>query len=88
MNILSEKFESELVHYVTEVVEQHIVDVIKAQSLNVRYLSPDEAASYCGVDKQTLNKWVSDGLLKIKVGSRLVKYDKLDLDKFMLKNKI
>lgn len=88
MNILSQEFESQLLSLIGEQVKVAVADATK-QEEGKRYLTAKEAAEYCGVDRQTIDSWVIEqGLPKIKIGARLVRFDKSDLDQVMQGNKI
>jgi excisionase family DNA binding protein len=51
---------------------------------NSRLLSTQQASAYLGVSPNTLRKYVGEGELKAyRLGDKLLKYDPVDLDKFL-----
>lgn len=88
MTILSKESENELTARVLALVESSITNHEKRKEEMKRYLRIDEATVYCGVSRQTLDRWVIQyGLKQIKIG-QITSYDRKDLDEFMTKNKI
>jgi excisionase family DNA binding protein len=54
------------------------------QALEARYFGYTEAAAYIGVSVGTLRRMAESGKLKTyKVGERLVRFDRLELDRFV-----
>ena len=55
------------------------------EQLQPRWLTPDEAATYISVSRTTFWRLVKNGDLPApsKVGERLVRHDRLQLDKYM-----
>lgn len=88
MQLLSEQMERELSYRIIELVERTISNLLEQDAPpERRYLRPQEAMEYCGIRSYvTLDKWVEDGLPKIKI-DRTVLYDKEELDKFMIQYK-
>lgn len=50
-----------------------------------KYLTPREAAKYCGVSPKTLESWrrLEKGPSYSKISSKLIRYDVSDLDSWM-----
>ena len=88
MSVLSKEIEEELATRVLALVEMGITKHEERKEEMRRYLRIDEATVYCGVSRQTLDRWVIQyGLKQIKIG-QITSYDRKDLDEFMSKNKI
>ena len=48
------------------------------------YLPPREAAEYLGVSRRSLDRWRKSGLIScIRMGKRLIRYRRMDLDAMM-----
>ena len=48
------------------------------------YLSPPQAAEYMGVSRRTLDRWSKSGLLsRVRIGGRLIRFRRPDLDAMM-----
>lgn len=48
------------------------------------YLSPDQAADHMNVSRSTLDRWRKSGLVScVRIGRRLVRYRRPDLDAIM-----
>jgi len=48
------------------------------------YLSPPAAAEYMGVSRRTLDRWRKSGLVSfVRIGGRLIRFRRLDLDAMM-----
>lgn len=51
------------------------------------YFGPDQAADYLDISRRTLDRWRQVGLVScVKVGGRLVRYRRRDLDEMMSKH--
>lgn len=88
MTILSKESENELTARVLALVESSITNHEKRKEEMKRYLRIDEATVYCGVSRQTLDRWViQHGLKQIKIG-QIISYDRKDLDDLMARFKI
>ena len=48
------------------------------------YMSPDAAAEYMGVSRKTIDRWRKSGLVScVRIGGRLIRFRRLDLDAMM-----
>lgn len=64
---------------------QAVAGIIKATN-NDPLLTPQEAAAYLGVAEQSLANWRTTGryqLTFVRVGTRMIRYRKSDLDAFI-----
>ncbi|VEG17740.1 DNA binding domain-containing protein [Mycolicibacterium phlei] len=53
-------------------------------SIPTRYLSTAEAAEYIGVSKNTLRSYVTKKIIPAhRVGTRLLKFDRMELDEII-----
>ena len=48
-----------------------------------RYLTPQEAASRCGVSEKTVRGWVQEGKLPARRAGRLLRIDRHDLEDYL-----
>jgi excisionase family DNA binding protein len=54
---------------------------VYGQRLPAELLGITAAASYCDVDPRTIRRWIAGGSLRaVRVGPRLIKISKTDLD--------
>lgn len=88
MSILSKEIEEELAARVFALVESSLSKNEERKEQRQRYLKVKEAVIYCGVSRATLDRWVIDYGLKRFTVDQIVRYDRKDLDEFMIKFKI
>ena len=89
MNILSNEVEKQIETKIINIVSKTLESLLNDKEDTQRFLKPLEAAKFCGVNRKKIDEWVTtEDLPKIKMGHRTVLYDKEDLIKVMIKNKI
>lgn len=89
MNILSSEIEKQIENKIINVVSKTLESLLNDKEEDQRFLKPLEAAKFCGVNRKKIDEWVTtEELPKIKMGHRTVLYDKEDLIKVMIKNKV
>lgn len=65
----------ELTHWLTDLTKQQILEIIKEEQEQQKRLTDlivetiEEAAEYAGVDVETIEQWIDDGMLKTEDGS-------------------
>lgn len=88
INILNSDIQERIADKIISICEESCIKLLKSKISDERYLRAKQACKYCGgVDVNTLKKWESKGLTPIIVG-RVVVYDRVDIDSFMLKHKL
>ena len=54
-----------------------------------RLLDAGEAAAYLGLSEHTIRQWASQGRIpKVKLGGKALRFDKVDLDRFIAQDRI
>lgn len=88
MSVLSREAEEELTERMLNLVETYITKHEDRKAQSKGYLKVKDAAEYCSVSRNTLDRWVIDhGLKQSKIG-QIVLYDRKDLDNFLTRFKI
>lgn len=88
MNLLSKDAEQQIINMVADALFRALEVNAESNTNSSRFLQAKQAAEYCDVSRQTLQRWVEErGLSQAKIGG-VVLYDAQDLDKFIAKYKI
>ncbi len=85
--VLTEDFRKELRKQVHQEVEQAFKEKVRNPSADTEYLKLGQAAAYANISRNTLAKWIRNGL-KVTVVNGTKRIRREDADKFMMAHKI
>lgn len=77
----------ELLNYVDNSLEIQTQKLAADIARSQRYMNKTQACKYCGITNNTMDKWLSHGLQRIRIDG-IIRFDKLDLDSFMDEHKL
>lgn len=82
-SVFSDKVQQELMENVIKIVMQTTTQLV-AENANKRWFRQKEAADYCSCSVNSLIDWTRQGL-KVSLVNGIKLYDRVELDKWILK---